>query len=118
MHGGHKQRPRLHRQVGDDRAGNPAIHLFVVLGLARNGVPYRYRWRSFRRYHWGVPEVTTPIFVRDVTAARILDMKPAEFLRLVDEGALPQPDKFDRWYVPAIVEIMRGDAAKYGRLEM
>jgi hypothetical protein len=28
----------------------------------------------------------TTLFARDVTAAKLLDMKPAEFRRLVEEG--------------------------------
>ena len=58
--------------------------------------------------------MTTPIFARDVTAARMLDMKPAEFRRLVEQGALPPPVKFDRWDVEALKSIMTGEAAKYG----
>jgi hypothetical protein len=62
--------------------------------------------------------MTTPIFARDVTAARMLDMKPAEFRRLVEEGALPPPVKFDRWSVEELKRIMSGEAAKFGRLEL
>ena len=60
----------------------------------------------------------TPIFARDVTAARMLDMKPAEFRRLVEQGALPSPVKHERWDVEELKSIMRGEAAKYGRLEL
>jgi hypothetical protein len=60
----------------------------------------------------------TTLFARDVTAARLLDMKPAEFRRLVEEGALPPPVKFDRWDVRELERIMSGDAAKFGRLEL
>jgi hypothetical protein len=33
-----------------------------------------------------------PLAVRAQTAAAMLDMPPAEFMRLVERGALPPPD--------------------------
>jgi hypothetical protein len=65
--------------------------------------------------------MTTPIFARDVTAARMLDMKPCEFRRLVDEGALPGPVKvagIERWHVRELERILTGEAAKHGRLDI
>jgi predicted DNA-binding transcriptional regulator AlpA len=62
--------------------------------------------------------MTTTLFARDVTAAKMLDMKPAEFRRLVEEGALPRPVSLDRWDVEELKSIMRGEAAKFGRLEL
>jgi hypothetical protein len=61
----------------------------------------------------------TPLFASARTAARLLDMSVAEFQRLVAEGALPGPCMLDRWHVPELERIMRGDAARYGqRLEL
>jgi hypothetical protein len=63
----------------------------------------------------------TPIFVRDVTAAKLLDMKPEVFKWLVEEGALPPPCRVagvERWHVKELERIMSGDAAKFGRLEL
>lgn len=53
-----------------------------------------------------------PLFVRDTTAARMLDMKPCEFRQLVDAGALPGPVRYERWDVDQIRSIMRGEAMK------
>lgn len=55
------------------------------------------------------------IAVRDVTAARLLDLPTPEFLRLVAAGALPPPTKIgghDRWLVERLQAILTGDAAK------
>lgn len=60
----------------------------------------------------------TPLVARDVTAAKLLDMKPEEFRRLVEEGALPPPGPLGRWDVEELRRIARGDAARYGRLEL
>ena len=58
----------------------------------------------------------TILFANDRNAAALLDMKPAEFRGLVDEGVLPKPTKigcFERWDVEQLQTIARGDAA-YG----
>ena len=65
--------------------------------------------------------MTQPIFARDTTAAKLLDMRPCEFRRLVDEGALPGPVKVagvERWYVKELERILTGEAAKHGRLDL
>ena len=62
---------------------------------------------------------SAPIFASERTAARLLDMSVAEFQRHVRAGALPGPCGFDRWHVPELERIVKGDAARYGqRLEM
>ena len=56
-----------------------------------------------------------PLAVKAQTAAAMLDMPPAEFLRLVGAGALPPPVKIgqhERWRVEQLNAIIRGDAAK------
>lgn len=56
-----------------------------------------------------------PMFASERSAAALLDMKPAEFRRLVSAGALPPPVRIgphDRWNVAQIEAIIRGDAAK------
>lgn len=53
-----------------------------------------------------------PLFVRDATAAKMLDMKTCEFRQLVSQGALPGPVRHERWDVEQIRAIMRGDAVK------
>jgi predicted DNA-binding transcriptional regulator AlpA len=56
-----------------------------------------------------------PLAVRAQTAAAMLDMPPAEFMRLVGAGALPPPVKIgqhERWRVEQLNAIIRGDAAK------
>ncbi len=53
-----------------------------------------------------------PLFASERTAARLLDMKPTEFRRLVDDGALPGPTSFDRWDVSELTAIMRGHKPK------
>lgn len=50
-----------------------------------------------------------PLFASATTAAKLLDMKPAEFRRLVDVGALPGPVRHERWDVEQIRAIMRGE---------
>lgn len=60
----------------------------------------------------------TPDFPRARTAAKLLDMSEREFLQLVEEGILPKPCKLDRWDREELRKIMRGDAARYGRLEL
>lgn len=56
-----------------------------------------------------------PLAVRAQTAAAMLDMPPAEFMRLVERGALPPPvriGRHERWRVEQLNAIIRGDAAK------
>ena len=60
----------------------------------------------------------TPIFASERTAASLLDMSVSEFRRLVAEGVLPGPCMLGRWSVEELTRIMRGDAARYGRLEL
>lgn len=53
-------------------------------------------------------------------AAALFDMKPAEFLALVDNGVLPKPTKigdFERWDVEQLQSIARGDTAEGGPIE-
>ena len=51
----------------------------------------------------------TPLFATAKTAASLLEMKKAEFLALVKDGALPSAAKFDRWDVEQLQKAMRGD---------
>ena len=56
-----------------------------------------------------------PIAVRDATAARMLDLPLAEFLRLVSAGALPGPKHVgdnELWLVDDLRAILSGDAAR------
>lgn len=50
-----------------------------------------------------------PLFVSAATAARLLDMRTAEFTALVDAGALPSPVRLGRWDVAELQAIMRGE---------
>jgi len=50
-----------------------------------------------------------PLFATAKTAAALLEMKEAEFLALVKDGALPPAAKFDRWDVEQLQKAMRGD---------
>lgn len=61
-----------------------------------------------------------PLFAGDRKAAALLDMKPAEFRGLVDDGVLPKPKNiggFERWDVEQLQSIARGDAAEGGPIE-
>jgi hypothetical protein len=54
---------------------------------------------------------TAPLFARDTTAARLLDMPPARFRTLVNQGALPAPCHVageKRWDVEELQSVMRG----------
>lgn len=54
-----------------------------------------------------------PIFASEATAAKLLDMKRADFRRLVDQGALPRPvhiGPFQRWNTSEIQRIVSGAA--------
>lgn len=53
-----------------------------------------------------------PLFADKLTAAKLLCMKPVEFLRLVETGSLPGPCKFERWDVAELSAIMRGDKVR------
>jgi hypothetical protein len=48
------------------------------------------------------------------TAAQLLDMKPADFRRLVERGRLPPPTlvggEFERWDAQELYRIAKGDA--------
>lgn len=52
---------------------------------------------------------SAPLFASERTAARLLDMKPAEFRELVQKGALPGPCRFDKWDMEHLAAIMRGN---------
>lgn len=58
--------------------------------------------------------VLAPILANERSAAKLLDMKPAEFRNLVDEGHLPKPRLiagFERWDVEDLRLIASGDQA-------
>jgi len=66
-----------------------------------------------------MPSRPTPLFANDRNAAALLDMKPAEFRGLVDDGVLPRPTKiggFERWDVEQLQSIARGNAADGGAI--
>ncbi|PTV94900.1 AlpA family transcriptional regulator [Rhodobacter aestuarii] len=55
------------------------------------------------------------LYATDRTAAKLLDMKPAEFRDLVEVGALPAPLKigtFERWSIEEINAIVQGTKPK------
>lgn len=55
-----------------------------------------------------------PLFASEASAARLLDMKPAEFRALVEAGHLPRGrglGPYERWDMPELYRIIRGDAA-------
>lgn len=53
-----------------------------------------------------------PIFAKDTTAARLLEMPRTRFLDLVERGALPPGKEIApgevRWYVPDLIATLRG----------
>lgn len=60
-----------------------------------------------------------PIFAKDKTAAQLMDMTEAEFLRLVDEGHLPKPRTIggiQRWDVSELNRIARGESIQGGTM--
>lgn len=60
-----------------------------------------------------MPTRLTPIWASERTAASLLDMKPAEFLSLVQCGALPKPKDlhgYTRWRVAELEAIGSGVA--------
>ncbi len=53
------------------------------------------------------------IAVAEKTAAKMMDLAPIEFRRLVSEGVLPRPRKvgpFERWDADELKAVLRGDA--------
>jgi hypothetical protein len=55
----------------------------------------------------------TPVFAAAPTAARLLDITKAEFLRLVETKCLPAPvliGKNHRWDMAALYDILNGSA--------
>jgi predicted DNA-binding transcriptional regulator AlpA len=56
-----------------------------------------------------------PLFASDRSAAKLLDMKRAEFRGLVDGGHLPKPKDiggFKRWDMNELYRIVSGEAAE------
>lgn len=54
------------------------------------------------------------LFANERTAAKLLDMKPAAFRGLVNDGHLPEPRDIaghKRWDVEELRQIARGDIA-------
>jgi hypothetical protein len=54
----------------------------------------------------------SPMFAKEPTAAKLLDMSRAEFGRLVAAGSLPASNPFGRWDVAELAAIMRGETAR------
>ena len=55
-----------------------------------------------------------PILAGERTAAKLLDLKPADFRALVNEGHLPKPREiagYERWDVEELRQIGRGEIA-------
>lgn len=56
------------------------------------------------------------LYASERSAAKLLDMRPAEFRALVDAGALPPPVKIggsvERWSVTDLDAIVRGQKPK------
>lgn len=63
----------------------------------------------------GTPRLA-PLFAGPKKAAALLDMTQAEFLSLVERGALPRPvrigGKIERWNMRQIEAILTGEAMK------
>ena len=56
--------------------------------------------------------IAVQIAVAEKRAAKLLDMKPAEFRALVNQGILPRPRKigpYERWDAEELRSIVRGD---------
>jgi hypothetical protein len=57
-----------------------------------------------------------PILASEATAAKLLDLKPAEFRSLVDAGLLPRPREIapgvPRWVVDDLRRIASGEASE------
>lgn len=62
-----------------------------------------------------------PIFVTEATAAQLMDMKPAEFRKLVEAGHLPRPCEIApgmvRWQVDDLRKIASGAAILGGDMQ-
>jgi hypothetical protein len=60
--------------------------------------------------------VAAPILANEASAARLLDMKLAEFRSLVDAGHLPRPREIapgvPRWVVDDLRRIASGEASE------
>lgn len=59
--------------------------------------------------------ITAPIFASKRSAAKLLDMKLAEFCALVENGHLPKPRDIGglkRWDTEELQRIIRGDAVE------
>lgn len=57
----------------------------------------------------------TPLFASDTKAARLLDMKRADFLELVENGDLPKPRDIGglkRWDMVELRKIVSGEAVE------
>lgn len=58
----------------------------------------------------------TPLFASENTAAKLLDMRPADFRALVNAGALPGPvrlnETVERWRVEDLDAILQGRLPK------
>lgn len=56
----------------------------------------------------------SPIAVAEKTAAKMMDMAPLEFRRLVKSGSLPSPVRitrdYERWRVSDLEAVLNGDA--------
>ncbi|GAA6197877.1 hypothetical protein NBRC116598_33220 [Pseudophaeobacter arcticus] len=56
----------------------------------------------------------SPIAVSETTAAKMMDMAPTEFRRLVQSGSLPLPVKItgnlERWRVSDLEGVLTGNA--------
>lgn len=63
-----------------------------------------------------------PIFVKATTAAALLDMTLAEFLALVEVGALPAPimvgGRYERWDVAQIKAVLGGENIQHEDFEI
>lgn len=61
-----------------------------------------------------------PIFASEASAARLLDMKPAEFRGLVEAGHLPLPRDiggFKRFDLDELRRVIRGDVLGGGVMQ-
>lgn len=60
----------------------------------------------------GRVEAVQPLYASERSAARLLDMRPAEFRALVEAGVLPRPvciaGKIERWKVSMLDDILSG----------
>ena len=59
---------------------------------------------------------SAPIFANETSAARLLDMKPAEFRALVEAGHLPKGKEiapgFVRWDTEELRKLAKGELAR------